>query len=301
LRVQTLLALAVWATTNPAFAQEPEPYSPPRTAAGHPDFSGTWKVGFLTLMERPPGVMTLVVSPDEQKKVAGAILSRFPDVVDPDFPFHGISDLALVKGEYRTSMIVDPPDGKLPYTPTGLALAQATMERTRTKFDNPEDRPLSERCLGGLGVAPMRGFILDIPRRIVQTPEHVVIYSEDPGGVRIVPLDGDPPPDGVRSTEGYSVGRWENDTLVIDTANLSVTSARFGVGRPVMVSPKTVVEDRLERVSDNELSVRFTVHDPDLYTRPWSGEFSFYPLDADVYEYGCQERNYSLPHTLRGG
>jgi hypothetical protein len=301
MRPHILLAVATIATASPAAAQHAQSYNPPRTLAGYPDLSGAWIDGFLTMLERPPAVDQLVAPPAAAEKVAQMISSRFPDVIDPDIVFQGTSELALVKGEFRTSIIVDPADGQLPYSTAGLALAQATIERG-ARFDDPEDRPLPERCLGGFGVAPMRGFVLGIPRQIIQTADNVVIFTEDTGGARIVRLGAELPPPAVRSVAGSSTGRWEGDTLVIETANFSaIHPARFGLGRPLLISTETRVEERLTRVSDTELLVQFTVRDGDLYTQPWSGEFSFRRLEAPVFEYGCQGRNYSLPSTLRGG
>jgi hypothetical protein len=301
MRVSSLLVWGVFAAASSAFAQQTKPYSPPRTAAGHPDLTGAWIDGFLTTLERPPAVDQLVAPPAAAERVAQMISSRFPDVIDPDIAIQGTSELALVKGEFRTSIIVDPADGQLPYSAAGEALAQATIER-RARFDDPEDRPLPERCLGGFGVAPMRGFVLGIPRQIVQTADNVVIFTQDTGGARIIRLGEELPPQAVRSIAGSSTGRWEGDTLLIETANFSaIHPARFGLGRPLLISTETRVEERLTRVSDTELHVRFTVRDDDLYTQPWSGEFSFHRLEAPVFEYGCQGRNYALPSILRGG
>jgi hypothetical protein len=129
-----------------------------------------------------------------------------------------------------------------------------------------------------------------------------VIFSEDAVGLRVIHLRGEPPSDRIRSVGGYSAGRWEEETLVVRTTHLRADyPARTVIGRPLVISPRTTITERFTRVSPTELFYRFTVEDDQLYTRPWSGEFSMTRHDGAVYEYGCHEGNYSLPNSLRGG
>ena len=110
------------------------------------------------------------------------------------------------------------------------------------------------------------------------------------------------PPDVVRSIGGYSSGRWENDTLVVETTHLrAIDPARNVAGRPLVLSRRSKVTERFTRVSPTELFYRFTVEDDEVYTRPWSGEFSMTRFDQPIYEYACHEANYSLTNILRGG
>ena len=148
----------------------------------------------------------------------------------------------------------------------------------------------------------MRAVPVLLPRQIVQTRDHVIISSEDSAGVRVIHLGGERPPDVMRSVGGYSVGRWENDTLVVETTHLRADDpARSGTSRPLLFSPRTRIIERFTRVSPTELFYRFTVEDDELYTRPWTGEFSMTRHDGPIYEYACHEGNYSLPNILRGG
>jgi hypothetical protein len=299
----TLLALLASIATSPAaFAQQPQRYAVPRTEDGHPDFQGVWATKFVTMLERVPGVENLVVSPEQAQALALKIRSMLPAVIDPQVQLDDVRQLAMVKGEYRTSVIVEPPNGRLPYTKAGMDLAGRIGARDSQKFDNPEERPLSERCLENLGYAPIRTVPVFLPRQIVQTRDHVLLLSEDAVGLRIIHLAGQPRPDSLRSDEGYSVGRWEGDTLVVQTTHFRAEDpARTVAGRPILLTPRTKITERFTRASATELFYQFTVEDPELYTQPWTGEFSLTPHDGPLYEYACHEGNYSLPNTLRGG
>jgi hypothetical protein len=252
------------------------------------------------MMERPPGVENLVASPEQASALVSALIAKRPVVLDPDVYDHDIRQLAMVKGEYRTSIIVEPKDGHIPFTRAGLDLASRIQARDNQKFDNIEDRPLAERCLENLGYAPMRAVPVLLPRLIVQTRDHVVIFSEDSSGPRIIHLGGTSQPASVRSIGGYSVGRWEGDTLVVQTTNLRADDpARNVRGRPLVLSRNTRITERFDRVSATELFYQFTVEDNELYTQPWSGEFSMTRFEGSIYEYACHEANYSLTNVLR--
>jgi hypothetical protein len=299
--VALVLAAGVAASTA-VVAQQAARYTVPRTEHGRPDFQGFWATAFLTLLERPPGVETLVVDAEQAKAVAAAIRARTPKVIDPDVQLDDIRQLAKVKGQFRTSIIVDPPDGKMPFTKAGLDLSDAVDRAFSDDFDGPEQRPLTERCLENVGFAPMRALPVLLPRQIVQTRDDVAIMVEDAVGLRLIHLTGQPPPERVRTVEGYSAGHWEGDTLVAETTHLRAGyPARDVLGRTLVLSPKTKITERFTRVSDTELFYRFTVEDRDLYTQPWTGEFSLTRYDGPLFEYACHEGNYSLPNILRGG
>ena len=288
-------------STLPLSAGNRDHYKVPRTEHGHPDFQGIWATSFLTTIERPDGVASLVVTPDQASALAATIRAKIPAVIDPDVQLHDIQVLAMVKGEYRTSVIVDPEDGRMPFTQKGLDLAAWVDARNKT-YDDPEQRPLAERCLENLAYAPIRTLRVTLPRQIVQTRDSIVISPEDSSGARVIHLGGQAPPDVVRSIGGYSVGHWENDTLVVETTHLrAVDPARNVAGRPLLLSRHAKVTEWFTRVSPTELFYRFTVEDAELYTRPWSGEFSMTRFDQPIYEYACHENNYSLTNILRGG
>ena len=148
----------------------------------------------------------------------------------------------------------------------------------------------------------MRVLPIHFPRQIVQTRDHLVIQLEDAAGLRILRLAETVPANTQPSVEGYSLARWEGDVLVVNTSHLlAVDPMRENFGRPVLISPATQIEERFERVSDTELVYRYTVTDPELYTEPWSGEFSLEWHDGPIYEYACHEGNYSMSGILLGG
>jgi hypothetical protein len=298
---QFTILMCVAASTSLA-AQQTERYKVPKTEHGHPDFQGVWFTGFLTMMERPAGVEPLVLGDEAARGLVEKIVANRPALIDPDALIHDFRELAIVKGEHRTSIVVEPNDGKIPYSPAGLALSKEVQTRDDQKFDNVEERPLAERCLENLGYAPMRAVPVLLPRQIVQTRDYLVISSEDSSGPRIIQVGGKPGPAAARSIGGYSVGWWEGDTLVVETSQLRADyPARTVVGRPLVISRQTRIVERFARVSPTELFYRFTIEDPGLYTQPWSGEFSMTRYDGPIFEYACHEGNYSLTNILRGG
>ena len=130
----------------------------------------------------------------------------------------------------------------------------------------------------------------------------MLIVSEDAVGLRTIHLSDAPVPESLRTDEGYSVGRWENETLVVETTHFRAADpSRTVIGRPLVISPRSKITERFTRVSETELFYQFTVDDDQLYTLPWTGEFSMTRSDARTYEYACHEGNYSLPNILRGG
>jgi hypothetical protein len=285
-----------------ALAQQIQRYTAPRTPHGHPDLQGVWATEFVTRLERPPGVDYLVASPEQAKASADIIRSSMPVVHDPQINLDDVTRLAMVKGEYRTSIIVDPPNGRMPFTHAGTDLVAWVEARNVQSFDHPEQRPLRERCMENYGYAPIRAIPVLLPRQILQTGDHVVIVSDDTPGPRIIHLTGASRSDVLRSIDGYSRGHWEKDTLVVQTTHLRAEDpARHVLGRPLLLSPRSKITERFTRVSETELFYRFTVDDKELYTQPWTGEFSMTLYHGPILEYACHEGNYSMPNMLRGG
>ena len=148
----------------------------------------------------------------------------------------------------------------------------------------------------------MRPFIVDIPRKIVQTEDYFMLYTEDPGGSRIISLKGKTPLDRAPSFAGTSHGYWEGNTLVINSDNFrDEYPGRINFEMSVLVTEQSRVEERITRVSDERLLYQFTMTDPSLYSQPWSGEFTLQASPHQTYEYSCHEGNYSLPGILSGG
>jgi hypothetical protein len=281
--------------------QKDKPYALPRTEAGHPDFQGVWTTQFMTPLERPAGVEHLVVDAEQARALVETMRSRLPSLIDPDVTFWAnISPLALVKGEYRTSLIVEPADGRMPLTQAGVDLSARVAARDTQEFDHPEQRPLLERCMKGWGAPPMVSPVSF--HQVVQTRDHVVIVTDAPVGVRIIHLRGQPPTDALRTVDGHSTGQWEGNTLVVQTTHLRGDDpAHWAVPRPLLLSRDSRITERFTRVSETELFYQFTIDDGELYTHSWGGEYSFQSHDGPIYEFACHEGNYSMEGILRGG
>ncbi|MEP7209749.1 MAG: hypothetical protein ABI740_02835 [Alphaproteobacteria bacterium] len=308
-----VLILTVMAFAAPALAQKSTaPYQSPRLADGHPDFNGEWSNQFLTPVEKALG-NDLTVTPERAAQIvdlirkAAKVLGEAgldPEAVDPDS-----HSLAIVHGENRTRQIVEPADGLLPYTPAALKIVVERQKLFREQFsgqhaDDPEARLTWERCLAGMGQAPlMTTWAISMVRQIVQTPGALVVWSEAGGETRVVRIGGKPLPAAMRSMAGDSIGHWEGDTLVAETTGFRPDDQfrlSIGVGRPIMVGPDSKVVERFTRIADGELLYQFTVVDPAIYAKPWLAEYSMMRSSEPMYEFACHEGNYGLPNILKG-
>ena len=197
--------------------------------------------------------------------------------------------------------IVHPENGVLPYNALGAQRAAHTYFEG-VGYDGPEQRPGVERCTEAWGSPPMGAFMYQLFHGFVQAADTIVIASEELGSLRIIHMDGKSRPDAIRSFDGHSVGRWEGDTLVVETTHYSDTNPeRATVGRPMLISSEAHVTERFTRTSEAELNYQYSVDDPTYYTEPWRGEFSFIREESDrIYEYACHEGNYSMVGALRG-
>jgi hypothetical protein len=211
-------------------------------------------------------------------------------------------ELAIINGEYRTSLITIPENGRVPYSVLGKSLSDERVRLNQEGFDGPEQRDLSERCLAGLGSPPMSALPLQLPRVIVQTQDHVMMYMEDAAGLRIIPLDAPPAGNLPREFDGIPRGHWEGDTLVVESSHFRYDyPTRDLISSYMVVGADTRVTERFTRISDDALLYEFRVQDEALYTEPWSGEYAFRRIGGPSYSYECHEGNYSLPGILRGG
>ena len=294
------IALTICIFNSLSLAQSADNYQVPRTEHGQPDLQGVWSARFNTMLERPEG-LPLVPSPEQAAGFAQAVAQSLAGNDDPDIDNFGPPVLARVKGEYRSSVIVYPENGVLPYNELGAEMS-AHSYFGGTGFDHPEQRPGVERCIESWGSPPMRAFAYKLYHGFVQTPDKIAIVSEEVVALRVIHMDGQGRPDAIRTLEGHSIGHWEGDTLVVETTHYSpVNPERASMGRPMLISGDARVSERFTRVSENELFYQYTVDDPIYYTEPWRGEFSF-TRDASghIYEYSCHEGNYSMVGALRG-
>jgi hypothetical protein len=307
-----LLSLAVGAAVGPASGAE-RAYHPPRNAFGQPDIEGVWSNASFTHLERPLYAPRLVLTPEEAAQAAIRMhqIMPLPDGVEvgQNESEHASLDLgdgyARVRGELRSAMIVEPGDGRLPFRAEALKrLGLDAPSDPLAHRDNPEERTVTERCISGENALPPA---LPSPDsnyvQIVQTRDHVALYSEKYHEVRVVRL-GARPDDrrhadpAVTSWQGDEVGWWEGDTLVVETTNFSAASL-VRPGR-LRISPGAKVVERFTRTSAGELMYAFTVSDPAIYTQTWRAELPFRASPTRILEDACHEGNYSLAGILAG-
>ena len=273
------------------------PYKAPRTALGQPDLQGLWTSNSLSRLERPDIYPTVVISEEQARSIQPLPLVPPDDTgaAESETYDEGLA-LARVRGQIRTAWIVDPPDGRLPFTPEGRE--RATKLPT---FDGPETRTNQERCLMMPGVGPpIASSIYNNNLQILQTKYHVIIFMEMNHEARIIPISGRPHGQ-VARWMGNTVGWWEGDALVMETTNFAAAqSPRNSPLIRTYLSPDAVVTERFERVSAGEILYSYTVVDPPNYTRAWRGEMPLIATKGPIYEYGCHEGNYSLPNILAG-
>ena len=277
-------------------------YQVPMTEYGQPDFQGVWGARFNTLLERPEG-LPLILPPEQAAGFAQAVYQQggLEGNTDPDIDNFGPPVLARVNGEFRSSVIVYPEDGLMPFNEHGARLS-AYSYFEGTGFDHPEQRPGVERCLEAWGSPPMRAFSYQLYHGVVQTRDKIAFFSEENAPLRVIHMDGQTRPDAHRTLEGHSVGHWDGDTLVVETTHFDPDlPARASMGRPMLISGDARVTERFTRIAEDELLYQYTVDDPVYYTEPWRGEFSFIRDDSGhIYEYACHEGNYSMVGALRG-
>ena len=323
-------------------------WTPPRTADGHPDLQGTYNVATITPLERPAGVSSLTLTHEQaaalenyesqrnQKNAQPSRADREAPPVGGDrsvpktfietleragggavggyntFWLAGGTQVITVDGQKRSSLIVDPPEGRVPRMKPEAQKRNAALLAVAVSpdaaegaaagpagaFDGPELRPLAERCLLGFGSTSgpptLPNYFYNNLKQIVQTRDAVMILNEMVHDARVVRMNVEHLPQTIRRWMGDSVGRWEGDTLVVDTTNFTAKTQFRGSGENLHVI------ERFTRVDPNTVMYRFTVDDPATWDRSWSGEYPWVATTEPLYEYACHEGNYSLGGILRG-
>jgi hypothetical protein len=278
-------------------------YRPPRTSAGQPDLEGLWTTNSLTPFSRPDELKSLVLTESEAAEYEKKRRGKPPDVGENDV---GAADsewwetdvgLVRVRGRPRSSWIVSPPDGKPALTPAALAASKARREQFKSNFDNPEGRPDGERCLVGAN-APLEGGAYNTGFKLVQTPGAVVILTEWMNDVRIVHMGEARPATEPRTRSGRSAGRWEGETLVIETTGYAPEVVNAPNGD--LAADMRVIE-RITRISSGELHYAFFISNPSRYIQPIQGETVFSATAQPIFEFACHEGNYGLANVLAGG
>jgi hypothetical protein len=307
-----LLLLAAPAQANDT--TKSNPYSPPRTSDGKPDLQGVWANNNATPLERPKMLEGRAFLTEQEvqalRKRYAEIFAGDGDAAFGDGVFEAVlSDVKTYKptsfdvatGNYnafwlverdfdnRTSLITDPPDGRIPALVPGAA-NRGGRARVRSN-DGPEGRSLAERCIT-YGVPDLlAGY--NSYYEIVQTSDHVVIHAEKIHDARIIPLDDRPhTPAVIHSWLGNSRGRWEGDTLIVETKHF--TNGFRGA------SDQLVITERYKRIGPNTLNYEVTIDDPQTWTRPWTFLIPLKRTDEKIYEYACHEGNSSLAGILAG-
>ena len=323
----TTVLLAVFASSAAA-----QTFEPARLPDGRPNLQGVWDFRTLTPLQRPEDQADKVLTAEEAAEVESQAAARTAEANAPSevrtepLPVGGdvggynrywVDQGARVVDDQRTSLIVDPPDGRLPALRSGIELDVLSLGedlpgvrpvRVRAAgigADSYEDRGLSERCLLGFNSGPPivpAGYNQNI--QIFQTPDHVVILHEMVHDARIVPLklEGrDPLPDTVRQWMGSSRGHWDGDTLVVETTNFTDKTASFNPSVATAAGSGATLHltERFRRVAEDTLLYEYTVDDSTTFTRPFTAAL---PMKRGVamFEYACHEGNYGLFNQLSG-
>jgi len=313
--------VAVLAIAVPSTAQDAGSYNAPRTVDNVPDLQGTWTNNTITGLTRPERFGNkLVLSSEEafdlEKDVAdyntGRDLPSDPDREAPvkdrietadsynNFWMDTGTQIIVYNNEFRSSIIVDPPNGQVPaYTVQAQARLETAAEQRRSRgaFDGPETRPLPERCLMSFGSSsgpPMLPILYNNHYQIVQSPGYVMILVEMVHDARIIRIDDQPLSDNMKRWMGDSIGHWEGDTLVVETTQFNSLQRFRGASENLKVT------ERFTRAGDDVINYAFTIEDPTTFTQSWSGEMPLNRTESRLYEYACHEGNYSLGGVLAG-
>ncbi len=272
----------------------------PKTPWGHPDLQGTWDYRTITPLERSRDLGTREFYTEEEKKTlearAGRRMDGPPEKIQPGLTHaqYATDPGRFVADGYRTSLIVDPPDGRIPaVTAEGKARQARAPNRAGTVNASWLDRGNQERCITyGLPSASLP-TLYNNNIQIVQSPDSVVIVHEMIHEARIVPLDGRPELNkDVRAWIGSSRGRWEGDTLVVETTNFNGKNNYRGSTTGLHLT------ERYTRVADNRLELRLTVSDPTTWEKPWTVLLPMRPTEGELIEYACHEHNLSMVNIL---
>jgi hypothetical protein len=285
-----------------------------RTPWGHPDLQGVWTNATDTPLERPIefGERARLTEAELQEREARAAtnLANEPVVTRGDPGTYNAFWRDPIRPTGRTSLIIDPPDGRLP--PLTPEAGRRREERTRDlashpfwRADGPEDRPYFERCIGRGW--PRVGGTYQFTYQIFQNAQYVVLLAEMVNERLVIPLDGRPHGP-IRQWMGDPRGRWEGDTLVVETVNypdlpnsllVGVDTLNYPYGQLGGSARNLRLVERFRRVDADTLDYQFTVHDPTTFTRPWTVSMPMRPAEG-LFEYACHEGNYGIRNVLSG-
>ena len=324
LSIATALTLLIWAPASAAAQTAPTSTTPapPRLADGRPDLQGVWDFRTVTPLQRPSGFGDRAVLTEEEaatnearaERTQTALVESIGGKIGAYNAFW--FDLGTnVVTSLQTSLIVDPPDGRLPPLADGATRQFGSLTRdvpgarpVRYRsggigLAGPEDRALAERCLVGFNSGPpMMPSGYNNNMQLFQTPDHVVVVNEMVHDARIIPLDGRPHLNGIRQWMGDARGHWDGDTLVVESLNYTSKTSSYDPGTTGgLGSGETLhLTERFTRLDEDTLLYEYTVDDPATFTRPFTVALPMRKSDAPVFEYACHEGNYGLLNILRG-
>ena len=291
-----------------------------RTEYGHPDLQGVWFYGTSTPFERPAQLGTKKIYSEAEVAI---LLQSLDDAeqdnakpldLDRDAPESGAAiaqeadhnfatlrtNPIIIDGNFRTSQIISPEDGRLPFRAGGKDIFMNWIDQGFGPFDGPEVRPASERCTGPNGgpMAPMVSWFYNANMQIIQTAEYVVILAEMNHDARIIPLADSESEKTTPQWMGKSRGRWEDDSLVVETSNFRPEQSWFAF----LMSDQLSVSERFTLIGNDEILYSYTFTDPKIYTAPVTVEKTITRRRAgeNLFEYACHEGNYSTPSILAG-
>ena len=296
------------------------PYHPPRTHDDAPDLQGIWTNSAVTFLQRPPIFKSLIPTDAEAAMMEGGFRQMVGDLIstkpiDPTAPapkpikevdnsdfIEMDMHMARIDGQRRTSWIVEPADGRVPFTDAGRKAKRDLDDET---FDDPERRPLTERCLIAIGSPegpPMMNTGFNAHYQIVQTRDFVAILVEMNHDVRIIRLiDRVHALPAIRPWMGDSIGWWEGETLVVETTNFDPRRAYVGsLGGGFTFSGQGKLTERFTRTAKDQILYTFRAEDPLNFKQPWRAEMPMRATKGPIYEYACHEGNYSLSNALSG-
>jgi hypothetical protein len=309
--IAALLPFRVSISAQTGESQVASKVTPTRLADGRPDLQGIWGFATVTPLQRPKEFADKeILTPEEkanleEKAVREQFVDRPPPPGNPGAYNKFWSDSGTkVVATNRTSLIVDPPDGRVPpLTPHGKA-REAALEARAKIAAGPEDLTTWDRCILGFNAGPpMIGGGYNAYVQLFQTPDYLVILNEMVHDARIIPLDGRPSlPSHVRQWRGASRGRWDGDTLVIETRNFrgegTGTLSLRGLG--LSGDENLHLIERFRRLDADTLLYEYTIDDPTIWTRSWTVSMTMRKSNQLIYEYACHEGNYGLSGILAG-
>ena len=313
--------LSSWMLTAANLYAAETSWTLPRTASGAPDLQGLWNYVSSTPFERPPELGDKRAYTEDEAQVVEADARESERIrIQPLDPERGLppkgefvahkadenfipemsTKVARVNGEYRTSLIIEPSDGRLPYLEEGMDIFEQWQAMGFSGFEGPEIRPASERCLVHGAPLPNMHPLVGLNIQIVQTDEYVVVVTESAYYPRIIPLSRDHQPNSWNKWMGDSIGRWDKDTLVVQTRNFRPEQSDLTYF--LQSSDELTITERFTIVSEDELAYSYIASDPNIYSQSFTVEIPMERMAEGerLYEYACHEGNYSLPGILAG-